>query len=74
MRRSGSTLHWAVNSPEDILSRVPGVRLLIAVSFFDASTFSRASTGFRLARRLVRVVPPVRKTLQYHRYAFGPVS
>ena len=74
VRRSGSTLHWAVNSPEDILSRVPGVRLLIAVSFFDASTFSRASTGFRVARRLVRVVPPVRKALQYHRYAFGPVS
>ena len=72
VRRSGSTLHWAVNSPEDILSRVPGVRLLIAVSFFDASTFSRASTGFRLARRLVRVVPPVRRALQYHRYAFGP--
>ena len=23
VRRSGSTLHWAVNSPEDILSQVP---------------------------------------------------
>ena len=74
VRRSGSTLHWAVNSPEDILSRVPGVRLLIAVSFFDASTFDRASTGFRLARRLARVVPPVRRALQYHRYAFGAVN
>jgi O-methyltransferase involved in polyketide biosynthesis len=74
VRRSGSTLHWAVNSPEDILRRVSGVRLLIAVSFFDASTFSRASVGFQLARRMVRAVPPVRKTLQYHRYAFGPVE
>jgi len=27
-----------------------------------------------VARRMVRVVPPVRKTLQYHRYAFGPVD
>ena len=43
---------------QDILSRVPGVRLLIAVTFFDASTFSRASAAFRLARRLVRAVPP----------------
>ena len=74
VRRSGSTLYWAVNGPEDILCSVPGVRLLTAVSFFEASTFSRASAGFRLARRLVRVVPPVRKALQYHRYAFGPVS
>jgi O-methyltransferase involved in polyketide biosynthesis len=74
VRRSGSTLHWAVNSPQDILSRVPGVRLLIAVSFFDASTFNRASAAFQFARHLVRAVPPVYKTLQYHRYAFGSVE
>jgi O-methyltransferase involved in polyketide biosynthesis len=74
VRRSGSTLHWAVNSPDDILGSVPGVRLLIAVSLFDASTFRRASAGFRLAKRLVSAVPPLRKALQYHRYAFGPVS
>jgi len=73
-RKSGSTLYWAVNSPEDVLSRVPGLRLLTAVPFFDASTFGRASTPFRVARRLVRAVPPARKSLQYHRYAFGPVS
>ena len=74
VRRSGSTMHWAVNSPQDVLSRVPGIRLLIAQSFFDASTFSRVARPFRVARRMVRVVPPVRKTLQYHRYAFGPVD
>jgi O-methyltransferase involved in polyketide biosynthesis len=74
VRRSGSTLHWAVNRPDDILSRVPGIRLLIAVPFFDASTFDRASAQFRVARRLVRMAPPVRRTLQYHRYAFGPVN
>jgi O-methyltransferase involved in polyketide biosynthesis len=74
VRRTGSTLHWAVDSPQDIVSRVPGVRLLIAVTFFDASTFRRASAGFRLAGGLVRVVPPLRTALQYHRYAFGPVN
>ena len=74
VRRSGSTLHWAVNNPQDILSQVPGVRLLIAVTFFDASTFSRTSTALRLARHVIRLVPPVRKSLQYHRYAFGPVN
>ena len=74
MRRTGSKLYWVVNEPQDILERVSGLRLLTAVTFFDASTFSRASTAFRLARRLVRAVPPLRRTLQYHRYAFGPVS
>jgi O-methyltransferase involved in polyketide biosynthesis len=73
-RRSGSKLFWAVNSPADILDRVHGIRLLIADPFFDASTFNRASATFRLAKRVVRVAPPARKMLQYHRYAFGPVN
>ncbi|HEY7052260.1 MAG TPA: class I SAM-dependent methyltransferase [Mycobacterium sp.] len=73
-RQSGSTLYWAVNSPADITDRVSGIRLLAAVTFFDASTFSRASAGYQLARRLVRALPVLRRTLQYHRYAFGPVT
>jgi O-methyltransferase involved in polyketide biosynthesis len=73
-RQSGSTLHWAVNSPADVLDRVRGIRLLRAVTFFDASTLRRASAGFRLARHLVRTVPPLHRALQYHRYAFGPVN
>ena len=73
-RQSGSTLHWAVNSPADVLNRVSGVRLLAAVTFFDASTFGRASAVFRLTRRLVRALPALRRAFQYHRYAFGPVS
>lgn len=73
-RQSGSTLYWAVNSPADILDRVSGVRLLTAVTFFDATTFGRTSAAFRLAKHLVRAVPPLRRALQYHRYAFGPVN
>jgi O-methyltransferase involved in polyketide biosynthesis len=73
-RQSGSTLHWAVNSPADVTKRVSGVRLLTAVTFFDAATFARASSVLRLGRRLVRVIPPLRRALQYHRYAFGPVN
>jgi O-methyltransferase involved in polyketide biosynthesis len=74
VRRTDSTLHWAVNGPPDILSRVPGIRLLIAVTLFDASTFRRASAVFRLVSGPVRAVPPLRTALQYHRYAFGPVN
>ncbi len=73
-RQSGSTLHWAVNRPADVTTRVSGVRLLSAVTFFDANTFGRASGVFRLMRQLVRAFPPLRRTFQYHRYAFGPAS
>ncbi|HEU0191748.1 MAG TPA: class I SAM-dependent methyltransferase [Mycobacterium sp.] len=73
-RQSGSTLHWAVSSPADILDRVSGVRLLAATNLFDAETFSRVPAGFRRGSRLVRTIPPLHRMLQYHRYAFGPVS
>jgi uncharacterized membrane protein SirB2 len=48
--------------------------LLSATSLFDARTFARASRTFQVAKRLLRVLPPVRNTLQYHRYAFGPAG
>jgi O-methyltransferase involved in polyketide biosynthesis len=73
-RQSGSTLYWGVNSPSDILDQVSGIRLLTATTLFDASTFRRVPAGFRRGSRLARAVPPVRRMLQYHRYAFGPVN
>ena len=59
VRRSGSTLHWAVNSPEDILEQSARHPIAVAVTFFDASTF-RAGIDWRSGWRgaLVRVVPP----------------
>lgn len=71
VRRSNSTLYWAVNRPDDILQQVPGLRLLAATTLFDASTFDRVTGIFQVVKRLVRVVPALRKSLQYHRYAFG---
>ncbi|CAA0107051.1 Uncharacterised protein [Mycolicibacterium vanbaalenii] len=74
VRRTGSELFWAVNSPRDILDQVPGTRLLAVATLFDASTAARASRPFRVLGRAVRAIPPLRTALQYHRYAFGPVS
>ena len=71
VRTSGSTLHWAVNSPQDILDKIPDLRLLAAATFFSASTYSRASKGLQAAKRAVRLVPPLNKALQYHRFAYG---
>ncbi|MCV7384528.1 class I SAM-dependent methyltransferase [Mycolicibacter longobardus] len=73
-RQSGATLHWAVNDPGDILDKVTGIRLLTAANFFDAETFNRTPAGFRRTSRVARAVRPLRGMLQYHRYAFGPVS
>ena len=43
-----------------------------AVGFFDAETFRGSSRAFAALGGLGRVVRPVRRALQYHRYAFGP--
>jgi len=72
VRTSGSSLYWAVNSPQEVLSRLPDVRLLAAATFFDAGTYARTSRGMQVLKRAVRLLPPVRKALQYHRFAFGP--
>jgi len=72
VRTSGSTLYWAVNSPQDILDSIPDIRLLAAATFFSASTYSRTSKGLQGIKRAVRLIPPLRKALQYHRYAYGP--
>ena len=74
VRTSGSVLYWAVNSPQDILAKLPDIRLLSAATFFDASTYSRTGKGLQAAKRAVRLLPPLRKALQYHRYAFGSAA
>lgn len=71
VRRSGSTLHWGINGPGDILDAVPGVRLLAWESVFDSDTFDLVSPVFRRLGRAMAVIPVLRTMAQYHRYAFG---
>jgi O-methyltransferase involved in polyketide biosynthesis len=74
IRRSGSTLHWAINGPDDILRAVPGVRLLAALPAGDSDTyrqaFGQASAVNRFLGRVAARIPAVRGISQYHRYAF----
>jgi O-methyltransferase involved in polyketide biosynthesis len=71
VRRSGSTLHWAVNGPNDILNAVAGVRLLSAASIFDTDEFRQVpSGGYRALGRMMLTFPALRNTIQLHRYAF----
>ncbi|OBK24730.1 methyltransferase [Mycobacterium asiaticum] len=71
VRRSGSTLHWGIDTPADILAAVPGLRLLQWQSVFDSDTFELVSAPIRLLGRAMSAVPALRNMAQYHRYAFG---
>ena len=70
VRRSGSTLYWGINGPDDIVKAVPGVRLLTWVSPFDSDTFEHVAWYYRVMAKTMSVVPSLRYMAQYHRYAF----
>lgn len=70
VRRSGATLRWAINGPDEILGAVPGTRLLAWVSPFDAEAFDLVRPAYRLLADVMSRVPALRYMAQYHRYAF----
>jgi O-methyltransferase involved in polyketide biosynthesis len=70
VRRSGSTLYWAINGPDDIVKASPGVRLLACVSPFDSDTFKRVPGVYQVMGKVMSLVPAMRYMAQYHRYAF----
>ncbi len=71
IRRTGSTLHWAVNEPNDILQAVPGVRLLDAIAVFETDAFKQLPSGiYRALGKVMLAVPTLRTVSQLHRYAF----
>ncbi|BBY15877.1 class I SAM-dependent methyltransferase [Mycolicibacterium litorale] len=70
VRWSGSTLGWSVDGPEDILRAVPGVRVVKAISIFDAETAQRLPRGLRRFTRVASHTPVLRKLVGLHRYAF----
>ena len=41
VKRSGATLYWGIDGPDDIIKAVPGVRLLQWVSPFDSADVRR---------------------------------
>jgi O-methyltransferase involved in polyketide biosynthesis len=71
VRRAGATLHWAINGPADIVSAIPGVRLLSWVSPFDSDTFKRVPAAYQIMAKVMSLLPAARYMAQYHRYAFG---
>ncbi|CAM3623533.1 class I SAM-dependent methyltransferase [Tsukamurella ocularis] len=71
-RTTGSVLHWGVDDPAEVVAAVPGLRPVAALGFFDAETFRGSSRLFAALGGVGRVVRPIRRALQYHRYAFGP--
>jgi O-methyltransferase involved in polyketide biosynthesis len=70
VRRSDSALHWAVDGPDDILSAVPGTRLIAAMPASEAETFKFVPRRYRIASRMMSLVPALKMMAQFHRYAF----
>lgn len=71
VRRSGATLKWAMDGPDDVLSAVPGLRLLSWESALGPDGYDRLPTGLRVTAAVMRAVPGMRHMSQYHRYAWG---
>jgi O-methyltransferase involved in polyketide biosynthesis len=70
VRRSGATLYWGIDGPEDIVEAVPGVRLLSWMSAIEVDGFAEVPWYYRATLRAMRVLPALRYMAQYHRYAF----
>ncbi|MDG4668392.1 class I SAM-dependent methyltransferase [Mycobacterium sp. 236(2023)] len=71
VRRSGSTLHWAIDGPGDILDNVPGTRLLQWVPVFESDAFAAVPGIYRAMGAVMNRVPGLRTMSQFHRYAYG---
>jgi O-methyltransferase involved in polyketide biosynthesis len=72
VRRSGSTLRWAINGPDDILAAVPGARLMAWQRWFESDTFAKLPRSARIMGKAMALTSSVANMAQYHRYAFGP--
>ena len=72
VRRSGSTLCWDIDGPDEILEAVPGTRLLFWVRWFESDTFERLPPIYHVMGRVMSLLPATANMSQYHRYAFGP--
>lgn len=70
VRRAGARLHWGIDGPDEILSEVPGLRLLMAMSVFDADGFRDVPRRYRAMARVMSAVPALKNIAQFHRYAF----
>ncbi|HXB89936.1 class I SAM-dependent methyltransferase [Mycobacterium sp.] len=71
VRRSGSTLRWAIDGPDDIVAAVPGVRLVAWQRWFESDTFAKLPRSAKLMGKAMALVSSVADMSQYHRYAFG---
>jgi O-methyltransferase involved in polyketide biosynthesis len=70
VRRSGATLQWGINGPDEILATVPGTRLLALVRWYESASFVRLPRRYHVLGKAMSLVPALANMAQYHRYAF----
>lgn len=70
VRKAGARMHWAVGGPEDLESIHPRLRCRDAISALDLPGYDRLARGLRLATRLMRAVPAMRRAAVFYRLEF----
>ena len=70
VRRSGATLHWGIDGPDDILGSVPGTELLQWVPVFESDSFARVGGVYRGMAAVMNRIPGLRSMAQFHRYSY----
>lgn len=70
VRRSGATLHWGIDGPDEILDAVPKSRLLQWVPVFESSSLSRVGGVYPVVAAVMNRVPGLRSMAQFHRYSY----
>ncbi len=69
VRKANATMHWAVEGPQDLLSIHPRLRCTTALSALDM-TGPGLPRGFRVAARLMKLVPGMANAAAFYRLAF----
>lgn len=74
VQRGGASIRGQValgiDGPADILTAVPGTRLLEWVRWFESDTYERLSRAYRVLGALMALLPATANMSQYHRYGF----
>jgi O-methyltransferase involved in polyketide biosynthesis len=70
VRRTGATLHWAVDDARELERAVPGLRCVDALSALYTPGAAALSRAIRVFAALVRPFPALRDLDVYYRYTF----
>ncbi|MGN9839024.1 class I SAM-dependent methyltransferase [Nonomuraea sp. H19] len=70
VRKAGATLVWGVDGPDELVAIHPRLRCLNAVSAFDIDGFDRLPPSHRIAARIAKALPGMKRAAVFYRLEF----